>query len=47
MLFLVPGPELQDFDEVDIEKVQKDDRFVWQFLAHKDKDIDRSLEMMV
>ena len=47
ILFLLVGPELQDFDEEDIEKVQKDDKYVWQFLAYKDKDVDRALEMMV
>eukprot|EP00111_Clytia_hemisphaerica_P017830 TCONS_00052726-protein len=41
------GPELQDFDEEDIEKVQKSDGFVWQFLIHQHKDIDKALEMMV
>lgn len=45
-IFLL-GPELQDFNEEDIEKIQKDDRYVWKFLTHKDKDVDRALEMMV
>ena len=47
LLIITSGPELQDFDEEDIEKVQKNNTYVWQFLAQQHKDVDKALEMMV
>lgn len=41
------GPELHQFNQKDIDNVQKNDLYVWLFLKHKDKDVEKALEMMV
>ena len=41
------GPELNEFDRRDVDRVKQDDLCVWLFLRHKHKDVDKVMEMMV
>jgi len=41
------GPELTEFHEKDLDHVQQNDQYVLLFLQHKNKDMEKALEMMV
>ncbi|XP_047126830.1 motile sperm domain-containing protein 2 isoform X1 [Hydra vulgaris] len=45
--FLSRGPELEEFDKRDIERVHQDDIYVEFFFNHKHGDMEKALEMMV
>ena len=36
------GPELCDFDEKDLDRVQQNDFYVWSFLKTKNHDVDKA-----
>ena len=38
---------LNQFDERDIERINKDDLYVWLFIKHKQRDLDKALDMVV
>lgn len=41
------GMLLNQFDERDIERINKDDLYVWLFIKHKQRDLDKALDMVV
>ena len=47
LVFCVPGTLLNQFDERDIEKINNDDLYVWLFVKHKQKDVDKAIDMIV
>ena len=47
MSFALIGPELEEFDKRDIERVHQDDAYVELFFNHKHGDMEKALEMMV
>ncbi|XP_065059337.1 motile sperm domain-containing protein 2-like isoform X2 [Rhopilema esculentum] len=45
--FFDKGTLLNQFDERDIERINNDDLYVWLFIKHKQKDVDKAIDMIV
>ena len=45
--FPIKGTLLNQFDERDIERINNDSLYVWLFIKHKQKDIDKAIDMIV
>eukprot|EP00794_Sanderia_malayensis_P006769 gene6769-7531_t len=45
--FFDKGTVLNQFDERDIERINKSDLHVWLFIRHKKEDVDKALEMII
>eukprot|EP00112_Aurelia_sp_Birch-Aquarium-sp1_P009477 Seg2078.8 transcript_id=Seg2078.8/GoldUCD/mRNA.D3Y31 product="Motile sperm domain-containing protein 2" protein_id=Seg2078.8/GoldUCD/D3Y31 len=45
--FFDKGMLLNQFDERDIERINKDDLYVWLFIKHKQRDLDKALDMVI
>ena len=45
--FPFKGTLLNQFDERDIERINNDSLYVWLFIKHKQKDIDKAIDMIV
>ena len=46
-VYAFAGMLLNQFDERDIERINKDDLYVWLFIKHKQRDLDKALDMVV
>jgi len=45
--FFDKGALLNQFDERDIERINNDDLYVWLFVKHKQKDVDKAIDMII
>ena len=45
--FLSKGSDINQFDERDVDRVRRDDFYLWLFLRHKHLEIDKALDMLL